>query len=166
MTNFPHLVLDSMVPRRRHAVWPRCVLLAACVFVAACTPHFEKPVLSVVKIEYRGGNILQQDFQVSFNIHNPNARTLPVSGLEARLSVDGDTIASGSSNRAFVVPAMGDGQFDLSIRADMATGLLKLLGHRDELGYELTGTVSLDLPFFRSMPFHQSGVLPLRSASH
>jgi LEA14-like dessication related protein len=166
VTIYPEIVQDPMVPRRRSAMWFRYVLLATCLLCAACTPRFEKPAIAVANIEYRGGNLLQQDFQVSFSIHNPNARPLPVSGLEARLSVDGETIASGSSNRAFVVPAMGDGQFDMLIRADMATGLLKLLSHRDELGYELTGTVDIDLPFLRSMPFHQTGILPLRSTSH
>ncbi len=74
-------------------------------------------------------------------------------------------IASGSSTRAFTVPALGDGQFDMTVKADMATGLIKLLNHSDALNYELAGTVSIDLPFFRSLPFHQNGVLPLRNSS-
>jgi LEA14-like dessication related protein len=153
---------DAMVPWPRQIVWLRRCAVAACVFLAACAPHFERPTLTVVKIEYQGGNILQQDFRISFNIHNPNARALPVSGLEAHISVDGDVIAAGSSNRAFIVPALGDGPFDMTVHADMATGLIKLLGHSDVLNYELTGNVSLDLAFLRSIPFHQNGVLPLR----
>ena len=154
-----------MVARQRQLVWRRCGALTACLLLAACTPRLEKPVLTVAKIEFHGGNFLQQDFQISFNIHNPNTRTLPVSGLEARLSVDGDLIASGSSNRAFVVPAQSDGQFDMTVHADMAAALIKLLGHTDALHYELAGTVSLDLAFWRSLPFHQSGVLPLGKAA-
>jgi LEA14-like dessication related protein len=146
-----------MVPRRRPLVWRRCSALALCLLLAACTPHFEKPEVTVAKIEYLGGNILQQDFQISFNIHNPNARTLPVAGIEARLSVAGDLIASGSSARAFVVPAIGDGQFDMAVHADMAAGLIRLLSHADALDYELAGTVGLDLPFMRSLPFHHTG---------
>jgi LEA14-like dessication related protein len=156
----------AMVPRQRQPVWPRCSALAACLLLFACAPRLEKPVLTVTKIEYQGGNLLQQDFQISFNIHNPNARALPVKGLEARLSVDGDPIASGASNRAFVVPALGDGQFDMTVHADLATGLIKLLSHSDALNYELAGTVSLDLAFWRSLPFRQNGVLPLRQAAH
>jgi LEA14-like dessication related protein len=155
-----------MVPRRRRLVLPRYPVLAACLVLAACAPHFEKPTLTVANIEYQGGNILQQNFQISFNLHNPNARALPVSGLEAQLSVDGDVIASGSSSRAFIVPALGDGQFDMTVKADMATGLIKLLNHSDALNYELAGTVSIDLPFLRSLPFRQNGVLPLRKANN
>jgi hypothetical protein len=53
----------------------------------------------------------------------------------------------------------------MTVKADMATGLIKLLNHSDALNYELAGTVSIDLPFFRSLPFHQNGVLPLRKPS-
>jgi LEA14-like dessication related protein len=166
VTIHPQCVQIAMVPRRRQPVWPRCGALAACLLLVACTPRLEKPVLTVAKIEYQGGNLLQQDFQISFNVHNPNARALPVSGIEARLSVDGDLIASGASSRAFIVPAQGDGQFDMTVHADMATGLIKLLGHSDALNYELAGTVSLDLAFWRSLSFHQNGVLPLRQAAH
>ena len=151
-----------MVPWRRPRVCLGLFALAAGASLAACTPHFEKPTLTVEKIEYQGGNILQQDFKISFNIHNPNARALPVSGLEARINVDGDVIAAGSSNHAFIVPALGDGSFDMTVHADMATGLIKLLSHSDVLNYELSGNVSLDLAFLRSIPFHQNGVLPLR----
>jgi LEA14-like dessication related protein len=93
-----------MVPRRRGVVWTRSGVLALCLGLAACAPHFEKPTLSVVKIDVRGGSFLQQNFHVTFNIHNPNQRTLPVRGVEAQLQVDGDTIATGSSDQPFVVP--------------------------------------------------------------
>jgi LEA14-like dessication related protein len=150
------------VPRRRRFVLPQYWLAAACLALAACVPHLEKPTLTVANIEYQGGNILQQNFLISFNLHNPNARELPVSGLAAQLSIDGDVVAAGASSHAFTVPAQGDGQFDMTVKADMATGLMKFLNHGNALNYELTGTVSIDLPFLRSLPFHQNGVLPLR----
>ncbi len=152
-----------MVPRRRRGVWLRGACVALCVVMAACAPHFEKPAVTVEKIDYRGGNLLQQDFAVRFNIHNPNTRALPVAGLDAELSVDGDRIAAGAADRPFVVPALGDGQFDMSIHVDMAAGLLKLLAHRDELPYALTGKVRIDLPLLRSMPFQSTGSIKLNN---
>jgi LEA14-like dessication related protein len=161
-----------MVPRPRSAVRASCetapltafLVIACCSLLAACTPRFEKPALSVASVEFLGGNLLQQNFQVTFNIHNPNDRTLPVSGLSAELRVGGDPIATGSSARAFVVPAFGDMQFDMTITADLALGLLKLAKRSDALDYELNGVVSIDLPFFRSLPFHQSGSFSLAPA--
>ena len=49
-----------------------------------------------------------------------------MSGLHAELNVGGERIASGVSNRAFVVPPLGQTDFDMNITANMALALLKL----------------------------------------
>jgi len=82
--------------------------LALLLCVAACTPKFERPIITVASIEMQHGNLLQQEFQVKFHIQNPNDRALPVKGLHADLSIGGEAIASGVSNRAFVVPPLGE----------------------------------------------------------
>lgn len=142
------------------------VVMALCL--TACSmlsPKFAKPNLSVVSIEMVSGNFLQQNFQVKFNIQNPNDRALPVSGLHAELSVGGEQIASGVSQKAFVVPARGDTEFDMTITANMALALLKLANnagnHADSLNYEMTGVVTVDLPFVGDVPFHQNGSFSL-----
>src|ERR1700733_15106611 len=107
-----------------------CVLcLAACSLVA---PKFNRPNVSVVSIDMRGGNLLQQNFAVKLNVQNPNDRALPVSGLSVELNVDGERIASGVSDRAFVVPAFGESEFDMTIKANMALALLKLANKLDQ----------------------------------
>jgi LEA14-like dessication related protein len=114
----------------------------------------------------RSGNLLQQNFAVKLNIQNPNDRPLPVHGLTAELSVGGEKIASGVSDRAIVVPAFGDAEFDMTITANLALALLKLTDkanqHADSIDYELTGAASIDLPFLRNLPFHQSGSFSLQ----
>jgi hypothetical protein len=134
------------------------------VVVSACsllTPKFERPVVSVVSIQMVGGNFLQQNFLLTLNIQNPNDRALPVTSLHADLSVMGDSVATGVSNRSVIVPARGEAQFELSIKANMALVLLKLAGrpdkHSDSIDYQLTGGASIDLPFMRDLPFHQAG---------
>jgi LEA14-like dessication related protein len=86
-----------------------------------------------------------------------------VSGLHAELNVAGERIASGVSNRSFVVPPMGQIEFDMTITANMALALLKLSNrHGDSIDYEVTGAASLDLPFMHDLPFHQTGSLSLK----
>jgi LEA14-like dessication related protein len=145
------------------------LLLLASLWMAACSviaPKFETPTLSVMSIEMTAGNILQQNFLVTVNIHNPNPRALPVTSLHAELHVAGEQIASGVSNRSVVVPPLGDAPFDMTITASMALALLKLAAnkdrHADSIDYVLTGGVSIDLPFLRDMPFHQSGSFATR----
>jgi LEA14-like dessication related protein len=133
----------------------------ACSLVA---PHFEKPILSVAGIELVGGNLLQQNFLVKFNVQNPNDRALPVTGLHAELNVLGERVASGIIDHAFVVPAQASSQFDMTISANLALVLFKLKQsadkHSDDIDYELTGAASIDLPYLREVPFRQRGVFP------
>jgi LEA14-like dessication related protein len=140
----------------------RRMLLALLLCVAGCTPKFERPNLTVSSIELKGGNLLQQNFLVKFQVQNPNDRALPVSGLHAELNVAGQRIASGVSNRAFVVPPRGESEFDMTITANMALALLQLANqHADTIDYEVTGAASLDLPFLHDLPFHQTGSFSL-----
>jgi LEA14-like dessication related protein len=143
--------------------------LALAMAVCACslvTPQYNRPNISVISIQMRGGNLLQQNFAVKLNIQNPNDRALPVLGVHIELSVGGEQIATGVSDHAIVVPAFGESEFDLTVSANMALALLKLTSkmdqHADSIAYDLTGAASIDLPFLRNLPFHQSGSLPLK----
>lgn len=156
-----------MVPRIPKWWWLLPLLTA---WTAACSlvaPHFEKPVLSVVGIELVGGNLLQQNILVKFNVQNPNDRVLPVAGLHAELNVLGERVASGMVDRAFAVPAHGSSEFDMTIKANLALVLFKLKQTTDkgsdDIDYELTGAASIDLPYLREVPFHQRGVFSLKS---
>ncbi len=128
-------------------------------------PHFEQPILSVAGIQLVGGNLLQQNFVVKFNVQNPNDRALPVAGLHAELNVLGERVASGVVDRAFMVPAHGSSEFDMTITANLAMVLFKLKTSRDkgagDIDYELSGAASIDLPWLREVPFRQRGVLSL-----
>jgi LEA14-like dessication related protein len=142
-------------------------MLLLSIALAACAPKFERPNLTVVGIDLQGGNFLQQNFLVKFQVQNPNDRALPVSGLHAELNVGGQRIASGVSNRAFVVPPMGQSEFDMTITANMAAAVLQLANrHADSIDYEVTGAANLDLPFLRDLPFHQAGSFSLNSLTH
>jgi LEA14-like dessication related protein len=138
-------------------------LLCACSLVS---PKFNRPTVSVIGVELRGGNLLQQNFAVKLNVQNPNDRALPVSGLHVELLVGGEQIASGVSDRAFVVPEFGESEFDMTITANIALALLKLANKMDQqadsIDYEVTGSAALRLAFLRDLPFHQRGAFSLK----
>jgi LEA14-like dessication related protein len=154
-----------MLPREAPGIsmTKRLLICLALYLLAACAPKFERPVLSVSSVQLTGGNFFQQNFLVKFEVQNPNKRALPVQGLKAELDVGGQRIASGLSNQAFVVPPMGESEFDMTITANMAAALLSLANQRgDSIDYELSGSANLDLPFLREVPFHQSGSFSLK----
>ncbi|HEX3398213.1 MAG TPA: LEA type 2 family protein [Steroidobacteraceae bacterium] len=150
-----------MLPRLLQ-IFALSLALGACSLMA---PKFNRPNISVIGIEMRGGNLLQQNFAVKLSIQNPNDRALPVRGLRTELTVGGELIASGVSDRAVVIPAFGESEFDMTIRANLGVALIQLANKAgsgaDSIDYDLTGTASIDLPFLRSLPFHQSGTLKL-----
>jgi LEA14-like dessication related protein len=154
-------IISRMLPRLPQ-IFALSLGLSACSLMA---PKFNRPNVTVISIEMRGGNLLQQNFAVKLNIQNPNDRALPVRGLHTELSVGGEQIASGVSDRAVVIPAFGESEFDMTVSANLALALLKLTDkanqHADSIDYDLTGAASIDLPFLRNLPFHQSGALKL-----
>ena len=56
-------------------------------------------------------------------------------------------------------------EFDMTITANLALALLKLTDkanqNADSIDYNLTGEASIDLPFLRSLPFHQNGTFKI-----
>jgi LEA14-like dessication related protein len=149
------------------------VTVACTLCLAACsllTSKFNRPNVSVVNIELRGGNLLQQNFAVKFNIQNPNSRALPVDGLHVELNVGGQQIASGVSDHAFVVPAFGESEFDTTIKANMALAWLVLSRNLDQqsdlVEYDLRGLASIGAPFLRDLPFHRTGAFSLKGSNN
>ena len=156
-------IISRMLPRLPQII-ALTLALSACSLMA---PKFNRPTVTVISIQMRSGNLLQQNFAVKLNIQNPNDRALPVRGLHTELNVGGQQIASGVSDRAVIVPAFGESQFDMTITANLAVALLNLAykanQHADSIDYDLSGEANIDLPFLRNLPFHQSGSFKLNT---
>ena len=147
----------------------RCVagLAAAVLFGCVLTPKFTAPRLSIVDVQLEGGDLWEQRLKVRLRVENPNDRALPVKGLEYALEVAGQPLAHGASTASFIVPAMGQSEFDMSVTTNLAGMLLKLLGRgSDALGqsvdYHLIGKVSLSSGLMRSIPFDERGSFRLQ----
>ncbi len=138
-------------------------LLCGC---AALVPHLETPKLSVVNVELTKTELWEQRMKVRLRVQNPNTRSLPVQGLTATLEVAGEELATGVTAASFVVPALGEAEFDMDMTAHMAAAVIKLLGRRgdamrDEIDYRVTGKLSLSSGLLRSIPFEETGTFSL-----
>ena len=145
----------------------RLSLFAMLLGLAACTglSNLEAPQLDVVDVTMLRGDFTSQQLRVRVKVTNPNDRELPVKGITYKMEVGGEQFATGESEREFTVPALGSTEFDMSMNADMAGALLRLLsggGKLDEVEYRLSGRVSLAQGLLRSIPFQKKGTFRLR----
>jgi LEA14-like dessication related protein len=154
--------------------WPTrgprlAVATLAALLEAGCalSPKLQAPTLSIVAVQLTSGTLWEQHLKVRMHVQNPNDRTLPVKSLEYSLEVDGQPFASGESDSGFVVPALGETEFDMSMTTNVAGALVRLLGRGSDAGggnipYHLTGKVSLAQGLLRTIPFDQSGTFRLQ----
>jgi LEA14-like dessication related protein len=131
----------------------------------ASTLKLEAPKLSVVSMKVQSADLFSQRLQVRMRVQNPNDRELPVKGISYRIEVNDSELAQGLSDTPFVVPALGEAEFDVQLTANLAGALTQLLSKRgspDTLDYRLVGDVSLSSGFLRRIPFDERGSVKLK----
>jgi LEA14-like dessication related protein len=155
------------------ATWQTWPLLGAlqlgAALLGACTlaPKLEAPRLSIVSVQLQSSELWAQHLRVRLHVHNPNDRELPVRGLEYTIEIAGEQFASGQSAASFVVPPLGEAEFDTNVTTNLAGALLKLLGRgpsalAQEVPYRISGKVSLGQGLWRSIPFDEHGTFRLQ----
>ena len=142
-------------------------LLVALLALCGCSlfvPKLEAPHLSVVGIELQKGSLWQQKLRVRMHVDNPNDRVLPIKGITYTLDVNGQEFAHGESAASFVVPPLGEAEFDMNMTANMAGTIISLLSHGSDANveYHLAGRISLSQGWLRSVPFDQQGTFKLQ----
>ena len=149
---------------------PRVTLaFAACLSLllggGCATTRFEPPQLTVMSMQMQSADLFSQRMLVHMRVVNPNARALPVKSINYRIEVGGADLAEGLADKPFVVPAMGEAEFDVQVTANLANALSQILGRRsarDKLDYRLVGTVALSSGFLRRIPFDERGSVDLK----
>lgn len=157
----PH---EQFVARRRVAL-TLAALLSVGVAGCAALPKFEAPKLSVVSMKVQSADLFSQRLQVRMRVMNPNSRELPIKGITYQIAVNDTEFAQGASDTPFVVPAMGEAEFDVQVTANLAGVLGNLLSRRgspETLDYRLTGNVALSSGFLRRIPFDERGSVKLK----
>lgn len=137
-------------------------LLAGCVGIPR---DFETPDISFVGLRAVEANLFEQKLEVRMLVRNPNSVELPVKGLDVAVELADEPFAHGVSAREFTVPARGEAEFDMLVTANAATALFRILGaggkSHEEIGYRMKGKLSTRLGMLRSIPFDETGTLPL-----
>ena len=142
-------------------------MVAAALVLAGCSAiptHLETPEVSFVALRAVEASLFEQRLEVRMKVRNPNDVELPVNGLDVAIELAEEPFAHGVSVREFVVPAKGEAEFDMQVTANAATALLKIMGGEqksDAIGYKLKGKLSTKLGLLRTIPFEETGTLPV-----
>ncbi|MGE0115512.1 MAG: LEA type 2 family protein [Steroidobacteraceae bacterium] len=142
------------------------VLLLLSMFTACVTTKFETPRLTVVSVGMTSADVFSQQFRIRLHVQNPNARELPVKSIEYELFLQGDSFAEGISNQPFVVPAMGEAEFDTVVNTHFMSSVGRLLSKLNssdgnKVQYVFVGKVHLSKGMLRNLPFSEQGMVEL-----
>jgi len=147
------------------APWLFPLILGA--VLSACTGiprNLQTPEVSFVGLRAVEATVFEQRLEVRMKVRNPNDVALPVRGLDVDVELAGEPFAQGVSAREFVVPPRGEAEFDMNVTANAATALLKIAGKdlkSDAIAYRLKGKLSTKIGMLRTIPFDESGTLPV-----
>lgn len=148
---------------KRHVI-TRLLTALLCLWLVACsTLGLQKPQVSLVDIHPAASTLLEQNFDLTLRLQNPNRLPLRASGLSFELSVAGQHLANGVSNQAISVPALGESEVKVRVHTALGSWLKqlgKVLQGDGQLDYQLQGRLE-GLQGIASLPFSSSGAWKL-----
>lgn len=142
----------------------RALLLALPVLCSCATVQESiiAPQVSLRSVQVEHIDFRNQTFLLAFDVTNPNPIALPIKSVSYGVKLDGMRFASGETSSNFRIPAGGDTEFTISANLDLlntAPALLAIVrdATRNNIPYELKGSLGVDIPFVKPVSFNASG---------
>lgn len=107
----------------------------------------------------------EQVYRLRLHIKNPNSFPLPIQNLKYQLFINDQSFATGLSEKAVIIPALGDGYLETDVSSNLAD-VIEGWGQwfslaKQSLDYKITGSIgvtSFAIPF----PFQYSDKVDLQ----
>ena len=144
------------------------LLLALLSLPPGCATKYsglEEPKLNLVGFKLLEAQFLEQRFELTFRLINPNDVALPVTGIYYEVELEGEPFATGVNASPVNIPAYGETR----LTVEMSTTLLQsirslatIAGTEPEsLNFHLKGHLKVDLPLLGKIPFSETGQIRL-----
>jgi LEA14-like dessication related protein len=137
------------------------LLLSSC---ASLRPDYEEPDLQLTNLQILPLQGLQQRFRLRFRVVNPNNTAFPVDGMNFKLSLRGLKVATGVSDKSFLLEPLSEHTFEVDVSASLVNSgrvLLDILKSKpEELTYEINAKIFTSKSLWGSIPLTRSGVIP------
>ena len=148
------------------------VLLLTAALLTGCTTlgsELVAPSLEVTGVQMLSSDMFAQRFKVRVLIKNPNDLELPVKGLDYQIILMGDSFAEGVASNSFVLPALGEAEFDMLVTTNFVSSFGRLIsrvggGKLEDIDYEITGKIFVDKGVLRRIPFSHRGTVDFSRA--
>jgi LEA14-like dessication related protein len=142
-------------------------LLAGC---ASMGPKLQSPTVTILAVQMLSTDMFAQKFRVRVKVENPNDMELKVRGLDYQILLMGDSFAEGNSSDQFLLPALGEAEFDMAITTNFVSSLGRLIsrkggGKLDDVDYEIVGEVLVDKGMVKKIPFSHKGTVDFTKAA-
>jgi LEA14-like dessication related protein len=136
-------------------------LVSSC---ASLVPTFEEPDLQLTNLRMLPAQGLEQRFRLSFRVVNPNNMAFPVDGMNFKLSLRGLKVATGVSDKTFVLEPLSENTFEVVVSANLFNSgrvLLDILNTKPkEIAYEINASIFTSIGLWGSIPVTRTGVIP------
>ena len=140
------------------------VLMMGLVSCSGLTSKPESPRVTLVGLKLISVELLEQRYQVSLRVKNPNAFELPVRGIDFRLDINGQTFADGVSNQSVDVPAYGEDVIGLEVSSNLLQAFRQFQSLQESQSpgfeYRISGSMATGV-YGQKLPFDYSGELQL-----
>jgi LEA14-like dessication related protein len=159
--------------RRMFKVISRLMIYALCAgLLTACASNstkLEPPRVQLLGIQVLSTDMFAQKFKTRLQVQNPNQIEVPVRGIDFEVLLLGDRFAQGVSNDQFIIPALGEAEFDLTVTTSFVSAFGRLISRMggaklENIDYEIVGTLYVDKGFVKKIPFNNKGTLNFSKA--
>ena len=116
------------------------VLVLALAGCATSTEQKAYVDVSIADLGIGQASFLEQTWNLTLRIQNPNNYDIPADGLRYRVNVNGKLFARGVNNRSLLVPRLGEAMIQVQAISDLANVLQQIGDFRrlDQAGIEYT----------------------------
>jgi LEA14-like dessication related protein len=146
------------------------LLLTSCSFFERIPKMFtpaklEKPTIELVNVRVGKLSLFSQKLVVRLKATNPNDLKIPIASLSCSLELEELIVANGLVSEPFVIPALGEYEFDVTVSTSilkMSRPLAKLLkAKKKTVDYRVSGMVKLDILFVDTFSFKKEGKIDI-----
>jgi LEA14-like dessication related protein len=127
--------------------------------------QLEDPKLNLVGFKLVDAQLMEQRYELTFRLINPNDVALPVTGIYYEVELEGTAFATGVNASPIDIPAYGETR----VTVEMSTTLLQSIrslaaiaeAKPDHLNFNLKGHLNVNLPMVGKIPFSETGKIKL-----